>query len=174
MLGVSGCSYLFRSYIGPLRGMLSFSLVSHHWSNLFCVYLFRNQQHFCLNMAATGFVGIGIMGEGMAARLLSEGVAGQSASSPLIIWNRTKAKCEALKAKFPDKTIIIKDTAKEVVESCTITYSILSTPEVSQVVFEANDGVLAGVSQGKSIVDCATLAEADMKRMSEAVVAQGG
>jgi 3-hydroxyisobutyrate dehydrogenase-like beta-hydroxyacid dehydrogenase len=123
---------------------------------------------------ATGFVGIGIMGEGMAARLISEGVAGQSASSPLIIWNRTKSKSEALKDQFPDKTIIIKDTAKEVVESCKITYSILSTPEVSKLVFEADDGVLAGVSEGKSIVDCATLAEEDMKRMSDAVVQKGG
>ncbi len=124
-------------------------------------------------MSATGFVGLGIMGEGMAARLLSEGVAGTD-SNPLVIWNRTKSKCEALKAKFADKSIIIKDTAKEVVESCGITYSMLSTPEASRIVFEGESGVLAGVSAGKSIVDCATLAEDDMKRMDEAVRAQGG
>lgn len=42
-------------------------------------------------------------------------------------------------------------------------------------VFEDEDaGVLAGVVEGKSIVDCATLAESDMKRMSGAVVAKGG
>jgi 3-hydroxyisobutyrate dehydrogenase-like beta-hydroxyacid dehydrogenase len=124
-------------------------------------------------MSATGFVGLGIMGEGMAARLLSEGVAGTS-SNPLVIWNRTKSKCEALQSKFPDKIVIIKDSAKEVVESCEITYSMLSTPEVSKIVFEADNGVLAGVGEGKSIVDCATLAEADMKRMDEAVRAKGG
>jgi 3-hydroxyisobutyrate dehydrogenase-like beta-hydroxyacid dehydrogenase len=124
-------------------------------------------------MSATGFVGLGIMGEGMAARLLSEGVAGTDAN-PLVVWNRTKAKCEALKAKFADKNIVIKDTAKEVVESCGITYSMLSTPEVSKLVFEGDDGVLAGVDAGKSIVDCATLAETDMKRMDEAVRAKGG
>lgn len=125
-------------------------------------------------MAATGFVGIGIMGEGMAARLLSEGIAGMDENNPLIIWNRTASKCTALKEKFPDKTVIIKDTAKEVVEACKITYSILSTPEVSKIVFEAETGVLAGVSEGKAIVDCATLAEEDMKRMSEGVTAKGG
>jgi 3-hydroxyisobutyrate dehydrogenase-like beta-hydroxyacid dehydrogenase len=121
----------------------------------------------------TGFVGLGIMGEGMAARLLSEGVAG-SAENPLIVWNRTKSKCEALQAKFPDKAIVIKDTAKDVVASCDITYSMLSTPEVSKIVFDGDDGVLAGVSAGKSIVDCATLAEADMQCMDEAVRAKGG
>ncbi|KAL3924995.1 MAG: hypothetical protein SGILL_000689 [Bacillariaceae sp.] len=123
--------------------------------------------------AATGFVGLGIMGEGMAARLLSEGVAGTD-SNPLIVWNRTGSKCEALKAKFPDKNIVIKDSAKDVVESCGITYTMLSTPEVSKIVFEGDAGVLAGVGEGKSIVDCATLAEADMKRMDEAVRGKGG
>jgi len=123
---------------------------------------------------ATGFVGIGIMGEGMAGRLLSQGVAGESDKNPLIVWNRSLEKCEKLKEQFPDKKIFIKESAKEVVEACKITYSMLSTPEVSKLVFEADDGVLAGVSEGKSIVDCATLAEEDMKRMNEAVTAKGG
>ena len=123
---------------------------------------------------ATGFVGIGIMGEGMAGRLLSQGVAGESDKNPLIVWNRSLGKCEKLKEQFPDKKIFIKESAKEVVEACKITYSMLSTPEVSKLVFEADDGVLAGVSEGKSIVDCATLAEEDMKRMNEAVTAKGG
>jgi 3-hydroxyisobutyrate dehydrogenase len=121
----------------------------------------------------TGFVGLGIMGEGMAGRLLSEGIAGSS-ENPLIVWNRTKSKCEALQAKFPDKTIIIKDTAKDVVANSGVTYSMLSTPEVSKIVFDGDDGVLAGVGSGSSIVDCATLAEADMKCMDEAVRAKGG
>ena len=124
-------------------------------------------------MTGTGFVGLGIMGEGMAARLLSQGIAGTE-TNPLIIWNRTTSKCQALKEKFNDKSIIIKDTAKEVVEACSVTYSMLSTPEVSKIVFEGDNGVLAGVSSGKSIVDCATLAEVDMQRMDAAVKGKGG
>jgi len=124
-------------------------------------------------MSAVGFVGLGIMGEGMAARLLTEDVAG-SESAPLVIWNRTGSKCVALKEKFPDKSIIVKDSAREVVEACDITYSMMSTPEASQVVFEGENGVLAGVSGGKSIVDCATLAETDMQRMAVAVKSKGG
>jgi 3-hydroxyisobutyrate dehydrogenase-like beta-hydroxyacid dehydrogenase len=124
-------------------------------------------------MSAIGFVGLGIMGEGMAARLLSQGIAGTE-DRPLIIWNRTGSKCTALAEKFYDKKVIIKETAREVVESCGITYSMLSTPEASKMVFEGDDGVLAGVSAGKSIVDCATLAEVDMQGMNEAVVAKGG
>lgn len=114
------------------------------------------------------------MGEGMASRLLSENVAGTSADTPLIIWNRTTSKCTALKDKFPDKHVVVKDTPKEVVQACGVTYSMLSTPQVSKQVFDAPDGVLAGVTQGKSIVDCATLAEEDMARMNQAVSAKGG
>jgi 3-hydroxyisobutyrate dehydrogenase-like beta-hydroxyacid dehydrogenase len=124
---------------------------------------------------AIGFVGLGIMGEGMAARLLSEGIAGSTPDKPLIVWNRTPSKCTALQERFPDKTILVKSTAREVVQSCAITYSMLSTPQAARAVFEAaDDGVLAGVSTGKSIVDCATLAEADMQRMSAAVCLAGG
>jgi 3-hydroxyisobutyrate dehydrogenase-like beta-hydroxyacid dehydrogenase len=122
---------------------------------------------------AVGFVGIGIMGEGMAGCLLSKEIAGTT-DKPLIIWNRTSQKAIDLKEKYADKNVIVKDTAKEVVEACGITYCMLSTPEASRAVFEAEDGVLAGVSSGKSIVDCATLAEADMKRMNDAVVGKGG
>jgi len=128
-------------------------------------------------MSGIGFVGIGIMGEGMAARLLTEKIAG-TPEKPLVIWNRTTAKCTAFQETFgkdKDYTVEIKESAKEVVEACSVTYCMLSTPEASKAVFEAeNVGVLAGVSEGKSIVDCATLAEEDMKRMSEAVTKKGG
>lgn len=124
---------------------------------------------------AIGFVGLGIMGEGMAARLISEGIAGTSDDKPLFVWNRTGSKCHALKEKFPQAHIHVKESAKQVVEACGITYSMLSTPEASKAVFyDEESGVLAGVSSGKSIVDCATLAESDMQQMNAAVKEKGG
>ena len=75
-----------------------------------------------------GFIGLGIMGEGMAARLVSEKVAGTS-SRALHVWNRSAAKCETLKAKFPEANIVVEESAKAVVEACGVTYSMLSTPE---------------------------------------------
>jgi len=122
---------------------------------------------------AVGFIGLGIMGEGMAGRLLSQGIAG-TPDKPLIIWNRTGQKCLDFKEKYSDKNVEIKQSAKDVVESSEICFSMLSTPEASQAVFEAKDGVLAGVNEGKYIVDCATLAEIDMKSMNEAVKGKGG
>jgi len=115
------------------------------------------------------------MGTGMASRLLSTSVAG-TPTRPLVLYNRTPSKCTDLQTAFPDSTIIIKQTAREVVESTSICYSMLSTPEAAQLVFNGPDGVLAGVvsSDDKAIIDCATLAESDMKTMSEAVTKAGG
>jgi len=124
-------------------------------------------------MAPIGFIGLGIMGEGMANRLISQGVAG-TADIPLCVWNRTSSKCNDLKERYPDKNIVVMQSAKEVVETCGITFSVLSTPEASRAVFEAENGTLAGVSDGKFIVDCATLAESDMKRMNDNVNSKGG
>lgn len=43
-------------------------------------------------------------------------------------------------------------------EKCPIVYSMLSTPEAaSDVFYDPKDGVLAGLSKGKQLVDCATL-----------------
>lgn len=123
---------------------------------------------------AIGFIGLGIMGEGMAACLLKESIAGTNSEKPLIIWNRTGSKCVAFQEKYSDKAIIVASSAKEVVEKCGVTFCMLSTPEACKEVFEADDGILAGVSGTSSIVDCATLAESDMKRMDGAVTAKGG
>ncbi len=64
-----------------------------------------------------GFIGLGIMGEGMAMRLISEGVAGTD-DVPLVVWNRTISKCDDLRLRYPEKNISVKGTAREVVESC--------------------------------------------------------
>ena len=61
----------------------------------------------------------------MAARLLSEKIAGTE-EKPLIIWNRTNAKCIEFKEKHADYTVVIKDTAQEVVEACDVTYCMVS------------------------------------------------
>lgn len=113
-----------------------------------------------------GFIGLGIMGEGMANCLLKSGVK-------LVVWNRSAAKAEALKAANPDSVTVV-GTPAAVLAECEVTFCMLSTPEAVQSVYEMEGGVLAGVSAGKCIVDCATLAVADMTRISEQVLAKGG
>lgn len=117
-------------------------------------------------MSDVGFIGLGIMGAGMARVLLGAG-------NSLVVWNRSAEKCEALKAEFPDK-VTIAASAEAVVSQCDVTVSMLSTPAAAKAVFEAADGTLSGVSSGKIIVDCATLREEDMQAMAAAVKEKGG
>jgi len=119
-----------------------------------------------MSSKTVGFVGLGIMGEGMAKCLIKAGLK-------LVVWNRSTAKSDAFKATAPD-SVTIAESAAAVVAACEITFCMLSTPEAVRSVYEMDGGVLAGVSAGKCIVDCATLAEEDMKRCSADVLAKGG
>ena len=105
-----------------------------------------------------GFVGVGIMGEGMAMNLAKGG-------KTLVVWNRSKGKCDPLLAAYPGQTIVV-DTPQEVVARCDTTFCMLSTLEASQAVFPA---MLEAVVPGKGIVDCATLTPEYMQGMEQQV-----
>ena len=111
------------------------------------------------SLGPVGFVGVGIMGEGMAMNLLKGG-------KTLILWNRSKAKCDPLTSAYPD-TCVVVDTPQEVVAKCATTFCMLSTLEASQAVFPQ---VLEAVTPGKSIVDCATLTPEYMQEMEAKVM----
>ena len=116
--------------------------------------------------APVGFIGIGIMGNGMTRRLLGGGV-------PLVVWNRSPEKCDLLKKDFTD-LVTVAPTARDVVSQCEITFVMLSTPEACKSVYETTDGLLAGVSGGKKIIDCATLTPEDMISFDSKVRDRGG
>jgi 3-hydroxyisobutyrate dehydrogenase-like beta-hydroxyacid dehydrogenase len=117
--------------------------------------------------ATVGFVGLGIMGQGQASNLLSAGFN-------LVVWTRDGAKASALAAAHPPGRVRVASSAREVVEQCELTWAMLSTLEASKAVFEAADGMLAGVSPGRTIVDCATLTPERMSAMAAMVRGAGG
>ena len=115
--------------------------------------------------APVGFIGLGIMGLGQARNLLRSGRS-------LVVWNRSVEKSEAFAAEeLAAGKVTVAASAAEVVEKCSLTYSMLSTLEASHAVFPS---VLERVSAGKSIVDCATLTPERMAEMSAAVKGAGG
>ncbi|CAM9471610.1 unnamed protein product [Pylaiella littoralis] len=122
----------------------------------------------CLSMVAdnekVGFIGLGIMGDGMARNLIKGG-------RDVVVWNRTGSKAVDFSKQTGCETAA---TPKELVEKCGVTYSMLSTPEAaSDVFFDPQDGVLAGLSAGKSLVDCATLQVEDMEDMYNEATEKG-
>ena len=116
---------------------------------------------------SVGFIGLGHMGEGMARRLLSV------ANRKIVVWNRSLAKSKALETEGKGAVTVAASPA-DVVRACKVTYVMLSTPDAVKAVYEMEEGVLAGVGAGKCIIDCATLAVADMERLSSEVIGKGG
>ena len=84
-----------------------------------------------------GFLGLGIMGSAMAKNLLKAGF-------DVTVWNRSPEKCSELVA-LGAKT---SATPRQVVESCGITFAMLSDPAAAEAVCFGTDGVLASVGVG--------------------------
>lgn len=91
----------------------------------------------------------------------------------LMVWNRDASKAEALAAEFPGR-VTVAATAREVVGTAQVTFSMLSTIEASEAVFAGADGVLAGVKAGTAIVDCATLTPERMVSQCDVTLAWWG
>ena len=96
-------------------------------------------------MAELGYVGLGVMGGGVARRLLD---AGHTVTG----WNRTKEKAQPLL----DAGLQWADTPREVAERSEIVFTMVTNTAAVQAVTEGPDGILAGLSPGKVYVDMST------------------
>ena len=109
------------------------------------------------------------MGKGMASNLINK----LSGLETLVVWNRGIEACEALSNQFPGKVRVVP-TAADVIKSCTTTICMLSTEEASTAVFDQPGGVFDAVTEGKIIVDCATLSAERMIYENERISSKGG
>jgi len=118
---------------------------------------------------AVGVIGLGIMGAPMARNLLRAGF-------PLVVWNRTAARADALVAAGAEAA----GCAREVAERTAVTITMLSdSPDVEQV-YRAPDGVLAGLdalrAAGRSapvLVDMSTIAPRVARELAQEAAARG-
>ena len=93
-----------------------------------------------------GFVGLGIMGSGMANNLLAAGHV-------VSVFNRTAARAEP----FAAAGATVCATAAELAGRCEVVLVCVSdTPDVEAVLFGA-DGVAAGAQPGTLVVDASTI-----------------
>ncbi len=114
-------------------------------------------------MQKFGFIGLGIMGSAMAKNLLKAGF-------DVTVWNRSPEKCAELVA-LGAKTA---KTPHRVVESCGITFAMLSDPAAAEAVCFGTDGVLEGISAGKGYVDMSTVDATTAQKIGAAVTGKGG
>jgi len=102
-----------------------------------------------------GFIGLGIMGGGMAANLLRAG-------HDVTVWNRTASRMEPL----VEMGATAAGSPREVAERSTVVMICVSdTPDVVAVT-EGPDGVLAGLSAGSVVVDHSTISPTETRRLA--------
>ena len=109
-----------------------------------------------------GFIGLGIMGRGMARNLLRAGFA-------LTVWNRTESKANPLVSKGATKSGSPADLAAQ----CAIIIICVSdTPDVEAVLF-GEDGVFYGVRSGSLVIDCSTISPIQTQRFASTLGEKG-
>ncbi|TCC50629.1 NAD(P)-dependent oxidoreductase [Kribbella capetownensis] len=93
-----------------------------------------------------GFVGLGHMGGGMAARLLAAGYTVHGMS-------RSRARVEPLIAEG----LQWRDTAREVADAADVVFTSIPDDDALKAVASGPGGILAGLSAGKTWVDMSTV-----------------
>ena len=93
-----------------------------------------------------GFVGLGIMGRGMAHNLLRAGF-------PLRVWNRTASRADALVEAGAE---LGESPADVAANSDIVIVCVSDTPDVEAVILGEN-GVVQGAKPGSLVIDCSTI-----------------
>jgi len=91
-------------------------------------------------------LGLGIMGSGMAGRLLSEGF-------PLTIYNRNRERC----APYASQGAVVAQTPREATSQSQIVISMVSNDEASREIWLGENGALAGAPAGSLLIESSTL-----------------
>ena len=113
-------------------------------------------------MANLGFVGLGVMGGNMVARLLEKGhtVTG---------YNRTRAKAQWL----IDRGMKWGDSPRAVAQAADVVFTMVTNSSALAAVMDGSDGVLAGLSSGKLHIDMSTVSPEVSRAMAAKVREKG-
>ena len=97
-------------------------------------------------MSNLGFIGLGVMGGNMVARLLEKGHA-------VTGYNRTRTKAQWL----IDKGMKFAESPRAVASASDVTFTMVTNSTALAAVTEGPDGLLAGLSAGKFYIDMSTV-----------------
>jgi 3-hydroxyisobutyrate dehydrogenase-like beta-hydroxyacid dehydrogenase len=113
-------------------------------------------------MAKIGYVGLGVMGGGVARRLLEAGhqVTGH---------NRTRSKADVLIADG----MRFAETPREAAEQSEVVFSMVTNTAALAAVTEGPDGILSGLGPGKVYVDMSTVSPGASRALAERVAGRG-
>jgi len=110
-----------------------------------------------------GFIGLGIMGRGMARNL-------RAAGFPLYVYNRTAARM----TEIADSGAIATSSPADLAARCDIVITCVSdTPDVIAVI-DGPDGVIAGMRPGTLVIDMSTISPQVTIELASKISARGG
>ena len=107
-------------------------------------------------------LGLGTMGRGMAVNLLKAGF-------PLTVYNRTRAKAEALAAQGA----AVAETPAAAASTADVVLAMLSDDDASREAWTGKDGSLAAMKSGAIAMECSTLSPAWIAELAEAAQKRG-
>ena len=110
-----------------------------------------------------GFIGLGLMGAAMVGRLQDKGYALN------VLGNRDRTGVEAALARGASEAA----TAKELAQASDIIMLCMGTSVQVEGRMRGDDGVIAGLSEGKVVVDFGTSLPSSTKALGDEVSAQG-
>ena len=113
-------------------------------------------------MAKLGFVGLGVMGGGIARRLLA---AGHEVHG----YNRTREKARPLE----ELGLVLQDSPRAVAEHADVVFSMVTNTKALKAITEGPDGILAALGPGKVYVDMTTGSPGESRALAERVAATG-
>jgi 3-hydroxyisobutyrate dehydrogenase len=108
------------------------------------------------------FLGLGIMGRGMARRLLGAGVR-------LTVFNRSAERARALAADGAT----VAPSPREAAASADIVFSMVADDAASHAVWEGGDGALAAVRPGTVLVESSTVTVGRIRDLAESAARIG-
>jgi 3-hydroxyisobutyrate dehydrogenase len=107
-------------------------------------------------------IGLGIMGSGMAGRLLSAGF-------PLAVYNRNKDKA----TPFGTAGATVANSPREAASGADFVISMVADDVASRGVWLGDSGALAGSSRGAVLIECSTLTVGWIKELAAAGAKRG-
>jgi len=107
-------------------------------------------------------IGLGLMGSGMARRLLGAGF-------PLTVYNRSPQRA----APLEEEGARVAASPREAAGAADVIFSMVADDAASRSVWLGKDGALAGAARGAVLVDCGTLTVGWIEELSRAAAAAG-
>ncbi|HEX3637294.1 MAG TPA: NAD(P)-binding domain-containing protein, partial [Paraburkholderia sp.] len=111
---------------------------------------------------AVGFIGLGIMGASMAARLAAAGY-------PLHVYNRTRAKAEPL----IEAGASWHDTPKALAEASDVVITIVGMPDDVRALYLGDDGLIANARPDAVLIDMTTSSPQLAEELAAQAAARG-